>query len=140
MRHVRRIADNEVERRELDRARPRPQVHIHVHGCAHRVDACAAHGTGTDVERGDRRGTLLSGGDRHHTAAGAQVGHPAPNRQPGLLHHIDEQPGVFLGAYTPSAATTPSRSSGMRWSHRPFDSAWLWSDSAVVINARYRRC
>ena len=38
--------DDEVERRELDRARPRPQVHIHVHARAHRVDACASHGTG----------------------------------------------------------------------------------------------
>ena len=55
------------------------------------------HGTGTDVERGDRRGALRSGGDRHHTAAGAQVGDPAPMRQPGLLQDIDEQPGVFLG-------------------------------------------
>lgn len=97
MRHVRRIADDEVERRELDRARPRPEVHIHVHARTHRIDACASHGTGTDVARGDRRGAQRSGGDRHHTAAGAQVGDPAPNGQPGLLQDIGEHPGVFLG-------------------------------------------
>ena len=111
MRHVRRIADDEVERRELDRARPRPEVHIHVHARTHRIDACASHGTGTDVERGDRRGALRSGGDRHHTAAGAQVGDPAPNGQPGLLQDIDEHRESSWGAYTPCAATMTSRSS-----------------------------
>ena len=38
-----------------------------------------------------------SGGDRHHTAAGAQIGDPAPNGQPGLLQNIDDHPGVVLG-------------------------------------------
>ena len=32
-----------------------------------------------------------------NTAAGAQVGDPAPHRQPGLLQDIDEHPGVVLG-------------------------------------------
>ena len=52
--------------------------------------------TGTDVERGDLRGALLGGGDRHDAAARAQVGDPAPARQPGLLHDVDQQLGVFL--------------------------------------------
>jgi hypothetical protein len=111
MRHVRRIADDEVERRKLDRARPRPQVHIHIHARTHRVHPCTSHGTGTDVERGDRRGALRSGGDRHHTAAGAQVGDPAPNGHPVFSRTSMSTRESSWGAYTPCAAITTSRSS-----------------------------
>jgi len=46
-------------------------MHIHIHAQLQRVDACASHGTATDVERVDRRGCLDSRVDRHNTRSGA---------------------------------------------------------------------
>ena len=96
MRHIRRIADHQVERAELRGARPRTQVDIHVDADRQSVDARTPDGLRTHIERGDLRRSLLARRDGDNPTSGAQVGYATTARQPGLLHHVNEELGVFL--------------------------------------------
>ena len=96
VRDIRRVADDQVERAELRGARPRAQVHVDVDADRQSVHARTPDGLRTHVERGDLRRSLLARRDGHHPTAGAQVGYPTTERQPALLHHVDEELGVRL--------------------------------------------
>ena len=78
--HVRRIADDQVVRPEFRGARPRSEVNCDVDVCSRGIGSRALNSARTDVERGDLRRALLACSDRHHTAAGTEVGNPVPVR------------------------------------------------------------
>ena len=56
-----------------------------------------------DVEGSDAGTTHFGGGDRDEPAAGAQIEHPPPRDQSGLVHRVDEQIGSRLAAGYTSA-------------------------------------
>ena len=85
-----------------------------------------------DVEGGDVGGALLGRGDRHNAAAGAQVGDAAVARQPGLVHDVDQQFGIFLrriNAVCDDRCIPVGVGTGQR---RPFEGFSYWSSSGLM--------
>ena len=108
-----------------------------VHPCQRNLLACIVDRAWADVEGGDLRRPLLGCRDRHDTAAGTQVGDAAAACQPGLLHDVDQQLGVFLRRIDAVGDNGYIQVGVGGGQHRPFQKS-----SAVNkfwINAQYRR-
>ena len=71
-------------------------MHVHVDADRQSVDPRTPDGLRTHIERGDLRRSLLGRRDGDNPTPGAQVGYPTTARQPALLHHVNEELGVFL--------------------------------------------